>query len=84
MTVDPVAEDSGTENRSAHLRVQQYYGELLAGFRRRQADIAAEQDAKLAAWSAGEPTGRSERTPTATVDPTGFDEDDFSNNTWLR
>ena len=76
-------------DRSACLRVQQYYGELLAGFRRTQADIAAEQDAKLAAWSAAESTGRSEPTPTATSGPATFDsapfdEDDFSNNTWLR
>lgn len=83
MTGDPIA-----GNLSASLRIAQHYGELLAGFRRTQVDIAAEQDAKLAAWRPADAPG-GEPTPPAAVDPAAvepaaFDEDDFSNNTWLR
>lgn len=66
-----------TGERAAYLKLQQHYGQLLADFRRRQADIAAEYDAKIASWRhrPTEHSGQSGRTT--------FDEDDFSNNTWL-
>ncbi|MGH3904546.1 MAG: hypothetical protein ACRDTE_10200 [Pseudonocardiaceae bacterium] len=71
-----------TGDRKAYFRVQQYYGEMLAEFHRRQADIAAEQEAKLADWRHrhhADSPGDVDAAPSTT-----FDEDDFSNNTWLR
>ena len=67
-----------TGERTVYLRLEQYYGQLLADFRRRQADITAEYDAKIASWRhrKPEPPGQGGRAT--------FDEDDFSNNTWLR
>lgn len=69
-----------TGDRAAYLRVQQHYGEMLADFRRQQADLAAEHDAKIATWRlhSRQPEHPDEDTPAT------FDEDDFSNNTWLR
>lgn len=70
-----------TGERAGYLRLEQSYGQLLADFRRRQADLAAEYDAKIASWRQSrqpspEPAG--ERTCAA------FDDEDFSNNTWLH
>lgn len=74
-----------TGDRVAYLRVQQYYGEMLADFRRQQADLAAEHDAKIAGWRLDrqQAEGADEDSP-AKFDTATFDEDDFSNNTWLR
>jgi hypothetical protein len=68
-----------TGERAAYLRVEQRYGELLADFRRRQADIAAEYDVKIASWQL------LRQRPPESPDQgrTSFDEDDFANNTWL-
>lgn len=71
-----------TGDRGAELRVQQYYGELLAGFRRRQADIAAEQAAKLATRPHHPPTPGAD--PPLGAHPPPVDDHDFSHHTWLR
>jgi hypothetical protein len=70
-----------TSERATYLRLEQNYGQLLADFRRRQADIATEYDTKLANWRLlrQQPTEPPDERSRA-----AFDEDDFSNNTWLH
>jgi len=70
-----------TGERAGYLRLEQSYGQLLADFRRRQADIAAKYDAKLARWQQ-----LRQRCPKPADEATrpAFDDDDFSNNTWLH
>lgn len=67
--------------QAAYLRLEQHYGQLLADFHRRQADIAAEYDAKIAGWQRLHQPRPEPPEPNCR---TTFDEDDFSNNTWLH
>jgi hypothetical protein len=68
-------------DRGAYLRVAQHYGQILADLRRDQAEIAAEHDAKIAAWQ----RARQQPEPVAGR-PRGAEpeDDDFSTMTWLR
>lgn len=68
-------------DRGVYLRVAQRYGQLLADLRRDQAEIAAEHDAKIAAWErVRQRPEAAEGRPRRGAEP----DDDFSTMTWLR